>query len=69
MYKLKELRLATGYTQAELSECSGVNIRMIQKYENGDKDLNKTQGITLYKLACALECNMEDLIDKSVADV
>ena len=69
MYKLKELRLATGYTQAELSECSGVNIRMIQKYENGDKDLNQAQGITLYMLACALECNMEDLIDKSVADV
>ena len=69
MYKLKELRLATGYTQAELSDCSGVNIRMIQKYENGDKDLNKAQGITLYKLACALECNMEDLIDKSVADI
>ena len=51
-------------TQKTLSEKSGVNIRMIQHYEQGVKDINKAQAETIYKLAQALNCNMEDLIEK-----
>lgn len=50
-------------TQADLAEKSGVNLRMIQKYENGEKDINKAQAITLYKLSQALDCTIEDLLE------
>lgn len=36
---------------------------MLQKYEQGDRDLNKAQAETVYKLAKALNCKMEELID------
>ena len=63
MSKLKQLREEKNITQAKLSEVSGVNIRMIQHYEQGIKDINKAQGITLYDLAQALECRIEDLLE------
>lgn len=50
-------------TQTELSELSGVNVRMIQHYEQGVKDINKAQGNTLLKLAQALNCTIEDLLE------
>lgn len=50
-------------TQKTLSERSGVNIRMIQHYEQGVKDINKAQAITLYKLAQVLGCKIEDLLE------
>jgi transcriptional regulator with XRE-family HTH domain len=51
------------YTQKKLAELSGVNIRMIQYYEQGVKDINKAQVITVYRLAQALGCTVEDLIE------
>lgn len=52
-------------TQKMLSEKSGVNIRMIQHYEQGVKDINKAQAITVYRLAQALGCTVEDLLDRT----
>lgn len=63
MNRLKNIREAAGLSQAKLAEASGVNIRMIQYYEQGVKDINKAQAITVYKLASALGCSMEDLIE------
>lgn len=63
MSKLKEARERAGLTQKELSERSGVNIRTVQNYEQGYKDINKAQGLSLYKLAKALDVTMEDLIE------
>ena len=63
MSKLKQLREEKNITQAKLSELSGVNLQMIQKYEQGVKDINKAQGITLHALAQALECKIEDLLE------
>ena len=51
-------------TQKTLSERSGVSIRMIQYYEQQVKDINKAQAITLYNIAQALECKIEDLLEK-----
>lgn len=64
MSKLKDIRLQRGYSQSKLSEVSEVNLRMIQHYEQGVKDINLAQAITIYKLAQALNCNMEDLLQK-----
>ena len=66
MNKLKQRREAKGWTQASLATNSGVNLRMVQKYENGEKDINKAEALTVYKLATALECDMVDLLDVEV---
>lgn len=63
MSNLKKIREEKNITQAKLSESSGVNIRMIQHYEQGVKDINKAQGLTLRSLAQALECKIEDLLE------
>lgn len=60
--KLKEARNRAGLSQAELANRSEVSARMIQHYEQGVKDINKAQGITLYKLAQALQVTIEDLL-------
>ena len=62
MSNLKQIREDKNITQAKLSESSGVSIRMIQHYEQGVKDINKAQAITLHALAQALECKIEDLL-------
>jgi transcriptional regulator with XRE-family HTH domain len=63
MSKLKQIREEKNITQAKLSEISGVNLQMIQKYEQGVKDINKAQGITLHNIAQALECKVEDILE------
>lgn len=61
---MKELRQAAGLTQAQLAEKSGVNVRMVQYYENGFKDLNKAAFETGLRIAEALECDPRELIKK-----
>ena len=61
---LKRIRTASGMSQSKLSELSGVSGRMIPKYETGEKDINKAQAMTVYKLAQALGCTVEDLLEK-----
>jgi len=63
MSKLKQIREEKNITQSKLSELSGVNFRTLQYYEQGYKDINKAQGITLHALAQALECKIEDIIE------
>ena len=63
MSNLKKIREEKKITQAKLSEISGVNLQMIQKYEMGVRDINKAQGITLYALAQVLGCEIEDLLE------
>lgn len=60
---LKERRQRAGLSQSQLAERSGIGIRMIQHYEQGVKDLNKAAAVTVYHLAQALDCAVEDLID------
>lgn len=66
MYKsrLKCMRESKRMTQAELAEKAGVNLRTIQNYEQGFKDINKGQVMTVLSLAEALECDVKDIIQK-----
>lgn len=64
MSNLKNIRTKRGYSQSKLAELSGVNVRMIQYYEQGANDINTAQADTVYKLAQALQCNMEDLLEE-----
>ena len=63
MNKLKEIRTQQGLSQSLLSKEANVSLRALQAYEQGDRDLNKAQAETVYKLAKALNCKMEELID------
>ena len=63
MSKLKQIRESKNLSQSRLAEESGVNIRMIQHYEQGFKDINKVQANTLLKLSQALDCSIEDLLE------
>ena len=60
---LKRIRSTYGCTQAELAEASGVSLRSIQMYEQRNKNINKASVDTIYRLAKALGCTMEDLIE------
>lgn len=61
---LKRIRSLYGCTQAELAEKSGVSLRSIQMYEQRNKNINRASVDTIYRLAKALGCTMEDLIEK-----
>lgn len=61
--KLQKFRKNKGLSQNQLAKISGINVRSLQKYETGERDINRVAGITLHKLAQALECNIEDLLE------
>ncbi|MBP1925505.1 DNA-binding XRE family transcriptional regulator [Sedimentibacter acidaminivorans] len=58
---LAKIRNQKGYSQSKLSELSGVNIRMIQKYESGERDFKKALVQTAIKLADALQVTLDEL--------
>ena len=61
--KLQTVRKAIGLSQKELSEKSGVTLRMIQQYEQRAKDINKATAGNLFALAQTLGCRAEDLLE------
>lgn len=62
MNNLQQARIAAGMTQKDLAEASGVNLRMIQHYEQGVKDIRVAQAVTVLRLADALHVSAWDLI-------
>lgn len=62
MNKLKQMRVDRKMSQSKLAEASGVNVRMIQHYEQGSKDINGAHLSTLLKLANGLDCALADII-------
>lgn len=61
--KLSEIRKVRGFTQQQLSEASGVTLRMVQLYEQRQNDLSKAQAAVVIRLAKVLGCEAEDLLD------
>jgi len=62
--KIQEIRKASGLSQRQLAEASGVNVRVLQHYEQGFKDINKAAAETVKALADALGVRMEDLLEE-----
>lgn len=58
------MRTLAGLSQSELAGQADVPVRTIQQYEQRQKDINKAQAETLLRLARALNCNVEDLMEK-----
>jgi len=59
--KLQKQRKLYGCSQRELAEKSGVNLRTLQQYELGTKDISKASVGAVLALANALGCRMEDI--------
>lgn len=63
---LAKFRRVVGYSQKILAQISGVNLRMIQQYESGSRDINKASVQTIWMLAKALRCSVEELVNIDV---
>ena len=61
--KLSKMRKARGFTQQQLSEASGVSLRMVQLYEQRQNNISKAQVNIVLNLAKALGCGIEDIIE------
>lgn len=59
---LKRQRKLLGLTQSELSLLSGVSLRMIRAYEQGEQDLERAEARTLLNLAQTLKCSPNVLL-------
>jgi transcriptional regulator with XRE-family HTH domain len=60
---LKRIRTAAGLSQSQLAEKADISLKTLQHYEQGTRDINKAQGILLYKIAQALNVKIEDVLD------
>ena len=60
--RLQAYRKALGLSQTELAKESGINLRTLQQYEIGAKDLSKAAAASVVALSKSLKCSVEDLI-------
>lgn len=60
---LHRIRKEAGLTQNQLSESSGIHINVIGRIERGERSASKMSLETAAKLAAALNCHAEDLLD------
>lgn len=63
MLKLKQLRLTKQLTQGQLADKAGLNVRTIQHYEQGSKNLDHARIDTILRICIALDCKLIDLIE------
>lgn len=64
--KLKQYRQRAGLSQSQLAEESGVPLRTIQQYEQRQKNINMARAEYVIRLAKALYCEPEELLEKIV---
>lgn len=62
--KLKKMRVCRGFTQQDLSDLSGINIKSIAVYEQIPEKMNKASLESAANLADCLGCVIEDLIER-----
>ena len=60
---LKIYRKRAGLSQKELAEQAEIPVRMIQHYEQRQKNINKAQAEYLARLSRVLNCNIEELLE------
>lgn len=60
---LATMRRRRGLTQAELASAAGTSTRMVQLYEQRRNNLAKASASTVVRLARALGCDAEDLLE------
>ena len=63
MSRIQAARLNSNYSQSQLAIASDVNLRTLQEYENRRRNINLASGTVLLRLAKALGCNIEDIME------
>lgn len=63
--KLKEKRIEAGFSQSQLAEKAGMNVRTLQHYEqpNSPKTLDHARIDTILKVCVALNCRFDEVIE------
>ena len=62
---LAEVRLEARMSQADLAEKSGISVKTIQNYECRKRDINKARSAIVLRLARALGCAPENILEPS----
>ena len=65
MTQLQDKRRASGMSQSELAKAAEMSVRTLQALEVGARNIDKVAVLTALKLARALDCNFEDILDWS----
>ena len=61
--KLKERRKACNLSQTQLGDVCCISVQTVSKYEQGYNDINSACAQTIYRMAQALNCNVEDILE------
>ena len=62
-FRIQQQRRINGISQSLLAQKSGVNVRTLQQYEIGAKNINHASVGTVYRLASVLGCRPEDIME------
>ena len=65
MTQLQDKRRASGMSQSELAHKAEISVRTLQSLETGARNIDKVAVLTALKLARALDCSIEDILDWS----
>ena len=60
---LKRKRMSAGLSQSQLAKLTGIPVRTIQQYEQGQKDINKARAEYVIALSRALYCDPQQLLE------
>lgn len=63
MTRLQYVRRAIDLSQSELAKKANMSIRTLQALESGARDIDKASVVTVLKLAKALGCEIEEIIE------
>jgi len=65
MTQLQDKRKASGMSQSELAKAAEMSVRTLQALEVGARNIDKVSVLTALKLARALGCSIEDILEWS----
>ena len=65
MTQLQLRRQGAGMSQSELARKAEISVRTLQSLETGVRNIDKVAVLTALKLARALDCNIENILDWS----
>lgn len=67
---LKTLRQEAGLSQSQLAAAAGINPRVLQAYEQGQRDISFAKLSTLLRICTSLGCRLTDIVtDKETRDL
>ena len=65
MTGLQSMRIKRGMTQLELANKSNINLRSLQYYEQGRKDIEHIRLDKLLRLCLVLNCKLSQIVEDS----